>query len=172
MTRRTEGAGAPGSDAPGWDEIVDALRRYAEASDRITAASGNRHGVYRTDLRALTLIMQRTREDQDTSPSDLGRMLDLTSAATTALVDRMVANGHVERVRSTTDRRRVLVRHTDSATAAGRHIFAPIVEHLRRRLEGYTADELHIAASVLRDATTAMHDAGQDPPSTTRDPCP
>lgn len=150
--------------------LVHALRRYAEASDRAVEAAGNQHGMYRTDLRALTLLMQRQAQGLQTTPKDLGRLLNLTSASTTALVDRLVANGHAERNRSTTDRRSVIVRHTPTAQAEGRAIFSPISQQMMNQLAHFSPDQMDTAVQVIAAATTALEDLGATGPHTTGPP--
>lgn len=142
--------------------VVQALRRYSESADRATDIAGSREGHHRTDLRALAVLMQRQGEGLETTPSDLGRLLHLSSASTTALVDRLVGSGHAERERSQTDRRRVLVRHTDSATRDGRTIFLPLAQHLFHHLSGFSEQEMDTAAAVLEAATTAMLQAEEE----------
>lgn len=138
--------------------LVHELRRYAEASDRTVEAVGNLHGMYRTDLRALTLLMQRQAEGLQTTPKDLGQLLNLTSASTTALVDRLVANGHADRRRSTTDRRSVIVQHTPTAQAEGRAIFSPMSQLMMERLARFTPEQMGTAAEVIAAATAALED--------------
>jgi len=136
--------------------LVHALRRYAEASDRAVEAAGNLHGMYRTDLRALALLMQREAEGLQTTPKDLGHLLNLTSASTTALVDRLVANGHAVRRRSTTDRRSVIVQHTPTAQEAGRAVFSPLSRVMTDYLSRFTPEQMDIAAEVVAAATAAL----------------
>ncbi|NUL45945.1 MarR family transcriptional regulator [Cellulosimicrobium funkei] len=136
--------------------LIHALRRYAEVADRATDAAGRGSGLHRTDLRALTILMQRQAAGLNTSPTDLGRMLSLTSASTTALVDRLVANGHAQRTPSTTDRRRVSISHTDTAAVDGRKIFMPMAQHLADRLSGFAPEQMQSAIEVLAAATEAL----------------
>lgn len=138
-------------------QLIQSLRRYAEASDRAVDAAGHRSGLHRTDLRALTILMQRQSAGLDTSPTDLGRLLSLTSASTTALVDRLVANGHAQRNPSTTDRRRVRVTHTQSAAVDGSRVFIPMARHLATHLAGFTPDQMEAALQVLAAATEALN---------------
>lgn len=146
----------PARESAELDELIQSLRRYAEAADRTTDAAGQRSGLHRTDLRALTILMQRQSAGLDTTPSDLGRMLSLTSASTTALVDRLVANGHAQRAPSTTDRRRVQISHTDTAVRDGRRIFMPMARHLAERLSRFSPEQMQIAIEVLAAATDAL----------------
>ncbi|VXB79859.1 MarR family winged helix-turn-helix transcriptional regulator [Citricoccus sp. K5] len=137
-------------------QLIHALRRYAEVADRTVDAAGHRSGLHRTDLRALTILMQRQAAGLNTSPTDLGRMLSLTSASTTALVDRLVANGHAQRTPSTTDRRRVSISHTDTAAVDGRKIFMPMARTMTDRLSGFTPEQMQTAIEVLAAATEAL----------------
>ena len=54
--------------------LIMSLRRFAEASDRAVEAAGQRTGLHRTDLRALTILVQRQAAGATTSPGDLGRL--------------------------------------------------------------------------------------------------
>ncbi|MEO9248665.1 MarR family transcriptional regulator [Citricoccus nitrophenolicus] len=145
-----------GQESAELSQLIHALRRYAEMADRTTDAAGHRSGLHRTDLRALTILMQRQAAGLNTSPTDLGRMLSLTSASTTALVDRLVANGHAQRTPSTTDRRRISISHTDTAAADGRRIFRPMASSLAGHLSRFTPDQLQTATEVLDAATEAL----------------
>lgn len=148
--------------------LIHALRRYAEVADRTVDAAGHRSGLHRTDLRALTILMQRQAAGLTTSPTDLGRMLRLTSASTTALVDRLVSNGHAERTPSTTDRRRVSISHTDTAAVDGQRIFRPMARTMADRLSGFTPGQMQSAIDVLAAASEALDDlaaAADAPPS-------
>ncbi|MFC7403407.1 MarR family winged helix-turn-helix transcriptional regulator [Citricoccus sp. GCM10030269] len=149
--------------------LVQALRRYAEAADRTTEAAGHHHGVHRTDLRALTILMQRQAAGLETTPTDLGRLLNLTSASTTALVDRLVANGHARRSPSTTDRRRVNISHTDSATNDGRAIFRPLAQRLTDRLAEFSPEQMQTAVDVLQAATETLDSIDASDSSVSRD---
>lgn len=136
--------------------LVWALREYAETSERVIERSGNAHGVHRTDMRTLSLLMRRQRDGERTTPSDLGRLLGLTSASATALVDRLVNNGHAERARWEQDRRSVTITHTDTAAHTGQQIFMPIARHTADGLAQFSEDELATTIRVLRVATEAL----------------
>ncbi|GAA1660677.1 transcriptional regulator [Citricoccus zhacaiensis] len=151
-------------------QLIQALRRYAEVADRTIDAAGHRSGLHRTDLRALTILMQRQAAGLNTSPTDLGRMLSLTSASTTALVDRLVANGHAQRTPSTTDRRRVSISHTDTAALDGRKIFMPMARSMADRLSEFTPEQMETAIEVLAAATEALDTFETPGPSPTNAP--
>lgn len=138
--------------------VMSALREFGESSDRMVDRAGRTVGLYRTDLRALNILMRRASAGLETSASDLGGHLNLTKPATTAVVDRLVESGHATRERSQQDRRRVLIRHTDSAVRDGMAAFAPLGGSLRAALERFSPDELHTALEVIRAATASLSD--------------
>lgn len=142
--------------------LVRALREYAEVAERVVERSGAAHGLHRTDMRTLSILMRRQAEGLTTTPSDLSRILGISSASTTALVDRMVGHGHAQRERSERDRRSVSIIHTDSAAVEGRTVFTPIARHTMNWMTGFSTEELETAVRVLSAATRAMEDAERE----------
>lgn len=67
--------------------------------------------INETDFQAMQHLMRA----RSMSPGELAKAVHLTSAATTTVVDRLVAAGHARRVRHATDRRRWLVQPTESS---------------------------------------------------------
>ena len=151
----------PFGATPAW-ALIRALREYTELSERVVDLTGAAHGLHRTDMRTLSLLMRRQAQGLVTTPSDLSRILGLSSASTTALVDRMERQGHAQRTRSETDRRSVSISHTDSAAQEGRALFVPIAQHTMRHLSQFTDEELETAVRVLQAATAAMADAERE----------
>jgi DNA-binding MarR family transcriptional regulator len=145
--------------------VMTALRDFGEGSDRAVDRAGRMAGLYRTDLRALNILMRRSAAGLETTASDLGRLLDLTKPAATAVVDRLVASGHAIRERSTQDRRRVLILHTDSAVRDGGAAFAPVGAAMHAALVGFTDEELETALEVIRAAADALRELESAPPA-------
>jgi len=124
---------------------VQALYRSATViAARLAAASG----LHPTDSRALELLDAAA--GSDVTVGSLGAQLGLSSPAVTALVDRLERADLVERVRDVGDRRRVLVRLTDTA----RRYAAEWLEPVGRRIAAATADlsaaELATVSRFLR----------------------
>ena len=136
--------------------IVAALRMYAEHSERVIDAHGARRRVHRSDLRALSLLMQRQQAGLETTPSDIAKHLGISSPSATALVDRLVKHGHAARERSARDRRSVHVVATEAAFAEGREVFRPIAAESAVAFADFTDEELATAERVLHAATGAL----------------
>lgn len=137
---------------------MTALRDFGESSERMVERAGREVGLYRTDLRALNILMRRQAAGLQTSASDLGRHLNLTKPATTAVVDRLVDSGHASRERSSQDRRRVLIHHSESAVRDGMAAFAEMGGMMRTALAQFSPAQLQTALQVVRAATAALAD--------------
>lgn len=83
------------------------------------------------------------------SPGELSRRLDLTTAATTAAIDRLVALGHVTRMPHPTDRRSLLVVPTDASTQRAMSILAPMIAGVDSVLDDFTEAEQEVIARYL-----------------------
>jgi DNA-binding MarR family transcriptional regulator len=141
------------------DERIDVgllLRRLSVELDAVAQRFADEQGLGRTDVRALTALMDATRGGRGLTAGGLGAAVDLSSASVTALVDRLERMGHVHRERDEADRRRVLVAVSDSALAAGREFFGALQADLVSAMEGYTADELAVVRRFLTEMVTVI----------------
>ncbi|WP_396644343.1 MarR family winged helix-turn-helix transcriptional regulator [Microbacterium sp.] len=83
------------------------------------------------------------------SPGELSRRLDLTTAATTAAIDRLVALGHVTRAPHPTDRRSLLVVPTEASVQRAMSRLAPMIAAVDAVLDDFTDDEQEVIARYL-----------------------
>lgn len=83
------------------------MRRYQREVDRFDQALAGWLGVNRTDLRCLDLVVEEPR-----AARELARAAGLTPSAITTAIDRLETKGYVQRTRSPSDRRRLLVEPT------------------------------------------------------------
>lgn len=154
----------PGADYPGR-ELMLLLQSFTTETDRYIDTMGRRYGMHRTDLNALTTVIDAQREGRTITPGVLGAKLSLSSAATTALVDRLGKVGHMVRARSETDRRQVQLEITDSARTTGAEIFSPMVEELIKVVARHSAEEVELLSTFmaeLRDAMIRAREQGVD----------
>jgi DNA-binding MarR family transcriptional regulator len=142
-----------------WEEaqvhpLLGAVRALAEALEHFDDAAARALGVGRSDLRALNQL-----EHGPLPAGVLAARLGLSSGATTALVDRLVAAGFVARRTAPDDGRKVLVGLQPAVWQAFARVYAPcgaavatIGEAAPR--EAAVAEQVlaDVAAAVLREA--------------------
>ena len=136
--------------------LVEALRTYVDEAGRTGAAFAREQGMHRTDGAALLAVLRAERAGEPLTPGRLGAALELSSGATTAVLDRLERLGHLHRERDHGDRRRVTLHHADAGAEAGRSWFGPLGRRIDTALAGWDDDELALAGRFLELMTDAV----------------
>ena len=130
------------------DSLVGAVGRsvqaYQRSTDALDDAVAERLGVNRSDLRCLDALYE--------GPRTIGQLADatgLSSAAATALIDRLELKGFVRRVRDSADRRKILVELTSDAMEQSGRLYGPLVAEGARLLADYSKGELSLLRRYL-----------------------
>ncbi|MBG6216048.1 DNA-binding MarR family transcriptional regulator [Arthrobacter sp. CAN_A6] len=146
--------------------LIDLMRQFTSETERYIEAASAKDALYRTDLNALGIMMGAARAGATVTPGMLREELNLSSPATTALVDRLDTAGHVTRTRSAVDRRQVHLELTEKARVTGGKLFAPLAQHINTALDEFDDAELALLERMMQritDATIAAKgDAGKD----------
>lgn len=129
--------------------LIRMLQEFTLEANRYVDAAGERKDMHRTDMNALAVIMRHTARGIVVTPGLLRRELNLSSPATTALIDRLDNAGHVVRERHSADRRQVQLKMTPKAFREGGAIFAPLAQRMGTALAGFSAEELDIATRFM-----------------------
>ncbi len=140
--------------------IEDLLHAYGVGAGRMARAMAHDMGVNHTDMDAVEVLHMAP---APMTISELGRSLQLSSAAVTSVVDRLESAGHLVRVRDEIDRRRIHLVVTEQVHHDAMATLDPFLTSLRRRLSALSATELRAAASVLSAAVAALDEAGHGP---------
>lgn len=153
-------------------ELMTVLRQFTVETDRYVGAVSAQDKLHRTDLQALGVMMEEALAGRTATPGRLREELDLSSPATTALVDRLVTAGHVTRRRSEVDRRQVHLEMTDQARATGAALFAPLARQIDGVLDEYSEDQLKLLLEMMQKVTDATVAAkhGTEEPSEMQEP--
>ncbi|GAA1049563.1 MarR family winged helix-turn-helix transcriptional regulator [Arthrobacter russicus] len=141
------------------EQLLRLLQEFTVQTDHFVEEVSHHNGLHRTDLNALAHLAKMARSGEAATPGKLGQALNLSSPATTALIDRLTRAGHLERHRDAADRRQVHLRSTEKAQGTGRALFGPLAKHLSRAMAGYTDEELQLVARFIIDMTTATETA-------------
>lgn len=152
---------ADGLDTPSEPDGSDTglarlMRQLTVETDRFAELFGEAHGLHRTDLNAVVVIMDAAARGEPISPTELARALHLTASATTAVLDRLEQAGHLHRDRSPHDRRRIQLRMAATATRLGEQFFRPLAEELSQEWTAFTPAERDIIGRFLTVSIDAV----------------
>jgi DNA-binding MarR family transcriptional regulator len=139
--------------------VVGRILRLARLLERRREALLAPHGLSLWSFDVLATLRRQPPPHQLT-PTELYGALMLSSGAMTNRIDRLEADGLVERHRETTDRRSVLVRLTARGAQLVEAVLPEILGSERERLERCTTrEERELLAGLLRRQLLAL-DAG------------
>jgi DNA-binding MarR family transcriptional regulator len=122
-----------------------------DLSGQLPHAVARRTGLSESELHSLRHLIRGP-----LGPNDLARTLGVTSAASSGIVDRLEARGHVSRTPHTTDKRRTVVVITDSGRAEVLAQMRPMFEGLVAADSRLNDQERAIVNGYLRDIISAM----------------
>lgn len=102
-------------------KAIDNLSESGAASERIALQS---LGIGPNDAKVLRFLLDRDHSGEHVTPRLLAEMLGISSAATTALIDRLADAGWVERIPFPGDRRSIVVRATIDESSPARRLLS------------------------------------------------
>lgn len=139
----------PDARRPSSVDVLNLLRRYRETEQRMRAKTRKSMGMGETDLIALRYLLRAQRSGVVVQQRDLSRLLNITSASTTALVDRLCKSGHVRRVPHPTDRRAVVVEPTVETDSEVRETLGDMHKRMITAVESLSDEETKVVARFL-----------------------
>lgn len=123
------------------------LREILDVTDEFEAHLGRELTVNPTDLQAMEHLIS----NGPLSPTELARRLGISTAAVTAVVDRLVAVEHVRRTQHPTDRRGVLVVPSPQSIERAMGALMPMVMGIDNVLDEFSgAEQATISAYLER----------------------
>jgi DNA-binding MarR family transcriptional regulator len=132
------------------------LRVLTAESEQIGRVFAVTHRVRPTDFRALLHVMVAETTGRPITSGELRERMGLSGAAITYLVDRMMASGHITRRSDPDDRRKVILRYSESGLDTARAFFAPLGLHTRTAMADLPDDDLTAARRVFTALIEAM----------------
>lgn len=152
----------PCADDPSLDRV--ALEKRLSADVRAITARSDRVGrhfarvneVSSNDFHALLHIMVAETAGEPLTAAQLRRRMDVSPAAITYLVDRMIDAGHVRREPDPQDRRKTLLRYEKPGMALARSFFTPLGAELHTALADLPDRDLAAAHRVFTSMIEAM----------------
>lgn len=134
------------------EEILRSLRRITRAIDIHSRRLAQAHRLTGPQL----VCLRQIHKDVETTPSALARQISLSQATVTGILDRLASRGLLVRVRSETDRRRVMLTLTEAGRAVAESAPSPLQQRFAERLGALPADGQAQIAAVLQQIVTMM----------------
>ncbi|QBC86238.1 MarR family winged helix-turn-helix transcriptional regulator [Mycobacterium avium] len=155
MTKR--GAADRRLDRTELEKLMSAdMRAITAQSDRIGRHFARQNNVSGTDFHALLHIMVAETAGTPLTPAQLRQRMDVSPAAITYLVDRMIDAGHIRREPDPQDRRKTLLRYEKPGMALAHSFFTPLGAELRDALAHLSDRDLAAAHRVFTAMIEAM----------------
>lgn len=132
------------------------MRAITAQSDRIGRHFARQNDISSTDFHALLHIMVAETAGEPLTAAQLRRCMDVSPAAITYLVDRMIDAGHVRREPDPEDRRKTLLRYEKPGMALARSFFTPLGAELHTALADLPDRDLAAAHRVFTSMIEAM----------------
>lgn len=131
--------------------LGEAVEAYQAAADDFDREVARLLGVNETDLRCLEILLQ---EAPEATPRLLADRLGLTTGSVTHMLDRLERMGYLTRSSHPSDRRKLIVRATDTAAWRTREVYEPLATAGRQQLlTRYTAAQLDLITDFLTHAS-------------------
>lgn len=136
---------------PQWRSsgTLDRLQALLDIAEKAPVAVARRAGLSISELHAL-----RHLSGQAMGPAELARRIGVTTAASSGIVDRLVAHGHAERRPHDLDGRRTVVQLTDSGRVEAIGHLTPMFEGLAA-LDSTLSDEERATVDRYLDGAIA-----------------
>lgn len=129
--------------------MLGLLRRQSEEAVRFSAVFGTTHNLHQTDVSALAAIAQASADGAPIGPAKLAETLHLSRPATTALVDRLEAVGHVVRHPDPGDRRRTTLEMQPAALELAGAFFGRLGMAYAEVMDRFSPEDLEVVASFM-----------------------
>ena len=127
------------------------LRQLTRLAEQVAPAVARRASLTHNELRALEHLM-----DQPMGPGELGRVLGVSSAAASGIIDRLEARGHAERTSHASDARRTSVTISPSGRREVVGYLMPMFRELAALDAGVSDEERAVVDRYLAGAVRAL----------------
>jgi DNA-binding MarR family transcriptional regulator len=131
--------------APSVEEVLGAIRALSHEIDRLDQAAADRYGLNRTDMRGLEIIGR----EGPVAPTQLARLLGLTTGGVTTAIDRLERAGFARRQANPDDRRRVVLETTEAAHELDAEVFGPLIRTTIQFLKTLSKTDLAVIMRYL-----------------------
>lgn len=143
-------------ETAGGVDVLNALRTYRAAEAAMRRRTRDSMRMNETDLLAIRYVMQARQAGKPLGPKDLSRLLNISTASTTALIDRLQKGGYLTRRPHPTDRRALEIIPTDNADQEVRETLGKMHRRMLETAESLSPEEAGVITRFLRNMTLAL----------------
>lgn len=149
----------PDSTTASTVDVLNMLRRYRGAETAMRTRTRISMGMNETDLVALRFLLREQKAGRIVRPIDIARMLDISTASTTTLIDRLEKGGHARREPHPTDRRAGVVVPTVSSDDEVRETLGAMHRRMLALVDEMSDTERGVVTRFLAGMTSAIEEA-------------
>lgn len=148
--------------SPADDEWIQRIRA------RVQLLSDRQHGVERHLARGLSvdhsglMVMNVLVGSGPRTPTQLAENLNISTATTSLVLQRLEAAGHIERSEHPNDRRKVVISATPGSTEAVTDLIDPLVSGIARIVSGMDTDQRQAVERFLDDLAALYADIASE----------
>ena len=154
--RLIDRAGVSPADVEQINVLMQAMRDLREAENHLNDASLEYMKLGKTDMRALHLLIVSGHQEQVVTASVLAAHLNITSASTTKLLDRLERGGHIVRTPHPSDRRSQAIRITPETHASAVETVGAQQSRRFYAAARLTREEREVVIRFLRDTAAEL----------------
>ena len=137
-------------------ELLQAFRLYRASEVAMRRRTRDSMAMGENDLLTLRYLLKAEKEGRVVSPAELARYLGVSTASTTAIIDRLEKSHHVRRGPHPTDLRRIVVTPTVETDEEVRRTLGAMHTRMLDAVIGMTPDETRIVMDTLARLQTAV----------------
>ncbi|WP_431804389.1 MarR family winged helix-turn-helix transcriptional regulator [Microbacterium sp. bgisy203] len=121
--------------------VMEAMRSYRAAEVAMRRRTQQTMDMGENELLVLRFLARARLRDELVTPVTLSRYLGITSASTTALLDRLEKSGHIVRTPNPRDRRSVVITSSEKSDDEVRHTLAAMHDRMMSVVRDLTPDQ-------------------------------
>lgn len=137
------------------DRLIDTITEWVQQLIRMNALVAADLGLIPTDLHCLHVLRQLG----PVTTGRLGEQVGISPGAASRMIDRLEANGFVQRARDAVDRRKVTVSATDVGLRRASAAYGELTARTRRDLDEFTASEMSVLTRFVRKSLGSVESA-------------
>lgn len=134
-------------------ELMISLGELRDVERKLAEASRDYMQLNDTDMRALHFLIVSANRKLIVTPGSIARHLDITTASTTKLLDRLERDGHITRSTHPTDRRALAITITPTTRAAAMETVGRQQARRFHAAARLTREQRAVVIGFLRDMT-------------------